>query len=48
MEVSSSISREMLVRLQEPLAVSSDQVYPIGGLLDLADLGQLYASTAPS
>ncbi len=29
MEVSSSISREMLVRLQESLAVSADQVYPI-------------------
>jgi polyphosphate kinase len=43
MEVSSSISREMLTRLQDRLGVSSDQVYPIRGVLDLADVTQLYS-----
>jgi polyphosphate kinase len=47
LEVSSSISREMLVRLQESLAVSADQVYPIAGMLDLADVVQLYALDRP-
>jgi polyphosphate kinase len=47
MEVSGSISREMLARLQERLGVSADQVYPIGGLLDLADLTQLYTLDRP-
>src|SRR5205823_4768428 len=42
MEVSSSISREMLARLEERLGVASDQVYPIQGLLDLADVSQLH------
>ena len=43
MEVSSSISREMLAGLQASLGVAPDQVYPLTGMLDLADVGQLYA-----
>jgi len=33
----------MLASLQESLGVAADQVYPITGMLDLADVGQLYA-----
>ena len=44
LEVSSSISRAMLSRLETRLGISSAGVYPIKGLLDLADLGQLYSS----
>jgi polyphosphate kinase len=47
LEVSSSISRGMLGRLQERLAVVADGVYPIRGMLDLADVGQLYALDRP-
>jgi len=47
MEVSSSVSREMLGRLEERLGVASDQVYPIRGLLDLADVGQLHGLDRP-
>src|SRR5439155_16259717 len=47
MEVSSSISREMLARLEERLGVASDQVYPIQGLLDLADVSQLHGLDRP-
>jgi len=47
LEVSSSISRTMLGRLQERLGVSRDQVYPIRGLLDLADVGQIYGLDRP-
>ena len=47
LEVSSSISRGMLGRLQERLAVGPDGVYPIRGMLDLADVGQLYALDRP-
>ncbi len=43
LEVSSSISRTMLSRLEERLGVGRENVYPIRGLLDLADVGQLYA-----
>ena len=38
LEVSSSISRAMLARLKERLAVRPDAVYPVHGLLDLADV----------
>ena len=47
LEVSSSVSRELLTRLEERLGVGPDQVYPIRGLLDLADLSQLYAIDRP-
>jgi polyphosphate kinase len=47
LEVSSSVSRDMRLRLEERLGVAKDQVYPIRGLLDLADLGQLYAIDRP-
>ena len=47
LEVSSSISRAMLSRLETRLGVSNSSVYPVKGLLDLADLGQLYALDRP-
>ena len=47
LEVSSSISRTMLARLEERLARRPRRVYPITGLLDLADVGQLYALDRP-
>ncbi len=47
LEVSSSISDTMLARLKERLVVHSDNVYPVKGLLDLADVGQLYAVDRP-
>jgi polyphosphate kinase len=43
LEVASSISRAMLGRLQERLGVSESGTYPVRGLLDLADVGQLYS-----
>ena len=47
MEVSNSISRDMLSKLVERLGISSDQVYGIRGLLDLADVTQLYSLDRP-
>ncbi len=47
LEVSSSISGAMLLRLKERLGVHSDNVYPVKGLLDLADIGQLHALDRP-
>jgi polyphosphate kinase len=47
LEVSSSISRMMLSRLEERLLVARENVYPVRGLLDLADLVQLYALDRP-
>jgi polyphosphate kinase len=47
LEVSSSISRTMLARLEERLGVPPESVYPIKGLLDLADVGQLHALDRP-
>ncbi len=41
LEVSSSISRAMVARLTERLAVRSDAVYPVHGLLDLREVMQL-------
>jgi polyphosphate kinase len=41
LEVSSSISRSMLARLEERLPARPQLVYPIHGLLDLADVAQL-------
>src|SRR5262249_42536608 len=46
-EVSSSISQSMLNRLQERLAVTKEAIYPIRGMLDLADLNQLYSIDRP-
>jgi polyphosphate kinase len=40
-EVSESMSPEMLSRLKIGLGVQDDQIYPVDGLLDLADLMQL-------
>jgi polyphosphate kinase len=40
-EVSSSVSARMLERLKRGLGVSAEQIYLVGGLLDLADLDQL-------
>jgi polyphosphate kinase len=42
LEVASSISSAMLARLQERLGVAQSGTYPVHGLLDLADVGQLY------
>jgi polyphosphate kinase len=47
MEVSGSISRDMLTRLTERLAISADQVYAIRGLVDMADVAQLYSLPRP-
>jgi polyphosphate kinase len=47
LEVSSSISATMLARLQERLGVHRDSVYPVRGLLDLADVGQLHSLDRP-
>jgi polyphosphate kinase len=46
-EVSSSISRAMVARLTERLAVRSDVVYPIHGMLDLGEVTQLYDLDRP-
>jgi polyphosphate kinase len=43
LEVSSSVSSRMLGRLTEGLGATEEQVYPIRGQLDLADLSQLAA-----
>jgi polyphosphate kinase len=42
LEVASSMSRAMREQLQTGLGVSDDLVYPLDGMLDLADLGQLW------
>ncbi|HEY2326072.1 MAG TPA: polyphosphate kinase 1 [Gaiellaceae bacterium] len=47
LEVSSSITRSMQQRLIERLGISPSHVYPIRGLLDLADVGQLYGIDRP-
>ena len=47
LEVSSSISPTMLARLEERLGVHPANVYPVTGLLDLADVGQLYGLDRP-
>jgi polyphosphate kinase len=47
LEVSSSISRSMLTRLETRLGISPATVYPVKGLLDLADVGQLYGLDRP-
>jgi polyphosphate kinase len=47
LEVSSSISRAMVARLSERLAVRPDSVYPVHGLLDLREVNQLYNLDRP-
>ena len=47
LEVSSSISRAMVGRLTERLAVRPDAVYPVHGMLDLRDGMQLYDIDRP-
>ena len=47
LEVSSSISRAMVARLTERLAVRPDAVYPVHGLLDLREVMQLYDLDRP-
>jgi polyphosphate kinase len=47
LEVSSSISRAMVARLTERLAVRPDAVYPVHGLLDLREVMQLYDIDRP-
>jgi polyphosphate kinase len=46
-EVSSSMSPEMLARLKLGLLIDDDQVYPVDGLPDLADLQQIAALDRP-
>jgi polyphosphate kinase len=41
LEVSSSVSRNLLERIQRGLGIGDDQVYAIHGILDLADLDQI-------
>src|SRR5207245_1264509 len=40
-------SRTMLARLEERLRVHPDNVFPVKGFLDLADVGQLYMLDRP-
>ncbi|HEX6952336.1 MAG TPA: polyphosphate kinase 1 [Gaiellaceae bacterium] len=47
LEVSESMSDAMLEQLQEGLRVPDDLVYPLEGILDLADLVQLYRLDRP-
>src|SRR5579862_833561 len=47
LEVSSSASRAMLSRLTQRLGVAPDNVFPIRGMLDLADVGQLHSLDRP-
>jgi polyphosphate kinase len=47
LEVSASMSQAMLERLQEGLDVADELVYPLEGLLDLADLGELWKLDRP-
>ena len=48
LEVSESVSRQMLARLTERLAVRPDVVYPIAGLIDLGAMSQLYDLDRPA
>ena len=47
LEVSGSVSNRMLARLMDGLAAGDDQVYPIRGPLDLADLSQVASLDRP-
>jgi polyphosphate kinase len=47
LEVSDSMSQAMRERLQQGLRVADELVYPLEGLLDLADLGELWKLDRP-
>jgi len=47
LEVSASMSPAMLEQLQQGLRVRDELVYPLDGMLDLVDLGQLYRLDRP-
>jgi polyphosphate kinase len=47
LEVSASMSQAMLEQLQQGLRVADELVYPLEGMLDLADLGQLVKLDRP-
>jgi polyphosphate kinase len=47
LEVSDSMSQAMRERLQQGLDVADELVYPLPGLLDLADLGELWKLDRP-
>jgi polyphosphate kinase len=47
LEVSESMSEAMLDQIQQGLRVRDELVYPLDGMLDLADLGQLYRLDRP-
>jgi polyphosphate kinase len=47
LEVSASMSQAMRERLQHGLRVADELVYPLDGLLDLADLGELWKLDRP-
>jgi polyphosphate kinase len=47
LEISSSVSGTLLERLEDRLGIAEDQVYPVRGMLDLADLEQLAALDRP-
>ena len=46
-EVSESMSAEMLSQLKPGLGVEDDQIYPVDGLLDLADVDEIAALDRP-
>jgi polyphosphate kinase len=47
LEVSASMSQAMRERLQQGLQVADELVYPLEGMLDLADLGELWDLDRP-
>jgi polyphosphate kinase len=47
LEVSDSMSQAMRERLQQGLRVADELVYPLEGMLDLADLGELWKLDRP-
>jgi polyphosphate kinase len=47
LEVSASMSEAMLEQLQQGLRVPDELVYPLPGMLDFADLGELYKLDRP-
>ncbi len=47
LEIASSMSRAMREQLQTGLGVADDLVYPLDGMIDLADLGQLWLVDRP-
>jgi polyphosphate kinase len=47
LEVSASMSEAMLEQLQQGLRVPDELVYPLEGMLDLADVGELYKLDRP-